>query len=274
MRARCASFFSRVPAGRGASARWGIVSIGDMTAPRLVWIERDGIPLIADPGAHDVGVTVAFSTRLGGASDAPYDSLNLSTMVGDEEDRVRANRDRLATAAGFEPGSVAFGRQVHGATIVDVQGGSPEPVAACDALVALDDSTTVGVMTADCVPVLLASATRVAAVHAGWRGLVAGVIEAAVQRLGTIERAWVGPSIRACCYEVGSEVVAAFAERGLPSAGRDRVDPGQAAVVSLTKLGVTDIAASSECTSCDSRFFSHRRDGTTGRQGALIARGT
>jgi purine-nucleoside/S-methyl-5'-thioadenosine phosphorylase / adenosine deaminase len=107
-------------------------------------------------------------------------------------------------------------------------------------------------------------------VHAGWRGLVAGAIEAGVAAVGPVTRAWVGPSIHACCYEVSTEVLDAFAAAGLPRAGDDRVDPGRAATFALRRAGVHAIAATDECTSCDRRYFSYRRDGLTGRQGSFV----
>jgi copper oxidase (laccase) domain-containing protein len=109
----------------------------------------------------------------------------------------------------------------------------------------------------------------VAVAHAGWRGVVAGVVGAAVEAVGEVTCAWVGPSIHACCYEVGPEVIQAFSDQDLPIAGPDRVDPGGAAVVQLRRHGVDTIVRSSECTFCDRRYFSYRRDGLTGRQGAF-----
>ena len=107
-------------------------------------------------------------------------------------------------------------------------------------------------------------------VHAGWRGLVAGAIEAGIDAVGPVAGAWVGPAIHSCCYEVSDDVLEAFRARGLPTAGEDRVDPGRAADFALRRAGVEEVVATDECTSCDRRYFSYRRDGLTGRQGSFI----
>jgi copper oxidase (laccase) domain-containing protein len=108
--------------------------------------------------------------------------------------------------------------------------------------------------------------------HAGWRGLVAGVIEAGIATLGSPLRAWIGPCIRACCYEVGSEVVEAFRSKDLPVADRSHVDIAEAATAALSRAGVSQVAVSDACTCCNPSYFSYRRDGVTGRQGAFAAR--
>lgn len=238
--------------------------------PRLEWRDSDGLQWLTDPGAEERGLRVAFTTRLGGVSSAPFESLNLSAMVGDDDGSVSANRALVSRAAGFDPDSVALPRQVHGAEVAEVDRGSSEPVADCDALVTDSRTATVGVLAADCVPILMTDGDSLAAIHAGWRGLAAGVIQRAAERLGTVRTAWIGPSIHACCYEVGRDVIDAFEDAELPVASEDRVDPGRAAIVALRKSGVDAVATSVECTSCDRRFYSHRRDGRTGRQGAFI----
>jgi copper oxidase (laccase) domain-containing protein len=101
---------------------------------------------------------------------------------------------------------------------------------------------------------------------------VAGAIERGIEAVGTPLAAWVGPSIRSCCYEVGPDVVSAFEERNLPVADSWHVDPGSAAFIVLKRAGIENVASASDCTSCDGRYFSHRRDRKSGRQGALIAR--
>jgi polyphenol oxidase len=107
--------------------------------------------------------------------------------------------------------------------------------------------------------------------HAGWRGVLAGVIQAGLAALGPPSGAWIGPSIHSCCYRVGPEVVAAFRAAGLPVAGPDRVDPGRAAAHVLEEGGVREVAISRDCTYCSPHYFSYRRDGVTGRQGAFTA---
>jgi YfiH family protein len=216
-------------------------------------------------------VLIAFSERDGGVSAAPYDTLNLALRVGDDPADVTENRRRVAAAAGFEAASLALARQVHGADVLEVDPGSSGVVGTADVLLSRSPGHVVGILTADCAPVAIVGRGGVAIAHAGWRGLVAGVVENALAAVGPAWAAWVGPSIRSCCYEVGPEVVDAFTERGLPVAGPRRVDPGHAATVALSRSGVEHIAVTTHCTSCDEGYFSYRRDGVTGRQGAFVA---
>lgn len=233
------------------------------------------LPLLRDDGAAEWGVRVAFSKRLGGVSRAPYDSLNMSPFLEDDPEDVARNHERFRDS--LSVGSLKFVKQVHGSTVLDA--GFAQPVAgeACvlgegDALVAeRGEAGGVVVLAADCVPVLLAGSDRIAAVHAGWKGLVGGVIERALDAVGDVKAAWVGPSIRGCCYEVGNEVLDAFAEADLPRTDESHVDPGGAAAVILGRAGVPEVTTASDCTYCDATFFSYRRDGVTGRQAAAIA---
>src|SRR5918996_1429655 len=201
--------------------------------PTLTDVDADGLRLVADESAAERGLRVFFTDRRGGVSSAPFDSLNLAARVGDDAERVEENRRRIAGAAGFDVARLALARQVHGARVI-LWG---------DGVVAL--------------------------VHAGWRGLVAGAVETGAAATGNVNAAWVGPSIHACCYEVGPEVIDAFEGRNLPVADGAHVDPGRAAAVALRGAGVEAIAVSEVCTSCDRSYFSHRRDGVTGRQGAF-----
>ena len=230
----------------------------------------DGIRLIADDDAFARGVLVAFSDRNGGVSKLPYDTLNLAARVGDDVTDVDDNRARLAAAAGFAPSALVLTRQVHAADVIEAGPDDSGMIGAADILITRVPGRVLGILSADCVPVVLHGGDCVAVVHAGWRGLVRGAIEAGVAALGAVERAWVGPSIHACCYEVGPEVVEAFAAHGLPVAAPDRVDPGRAAMVALRRAGVEHIEAITDCTSCDTRYFSYRRDGVTGRQGSFV----
>ncbi|MGI8774318.1 MAG: polyphenol oxidase family protein [Actinomycetota bacterium] len=236
----------------------------------LTWITADGVPYLTDTRAEQAGLRVAFTTRRGGRSGPPFDTLNLSDYVGDEAGAVADNRRTALAACGFEPDSLATLRQVHGTDVIEVGRGACGSQGEADALATGERGATLGVLAADCVPVLLCGSRGVAAAHAGWRGLVAGVLDAAVARVGA-DAAWVGPSIRACCYEVGGEVVTAFEGAGLPVEDERHVDPSWSAVVALQRAGVAKVASATECTSCDDRFFSFRRDGTTGRQAGLIA---
>ena len=229
-----------------------------------------GLSILTDEAALSDGLLVAFTDRNGGVSRPPYDSLNLGWPVGDDAAQVDRNREIVATALGFDSAAVARVHQVHGAEVVRA-GASGGLLGDADALVTDRPGRVLTVTTADCVPVVLAGEGRIAIAHAGWRGLVRGVLEAAVETLGRASRAWVGPSIHACCYEVGPEVTEAFDRAGLPVAAEDRVDPGRAAVVALRRAGVEAINVSDACTSCESRFFSYRRDGVTGRQAAFVS---
>jgi len=239
--------------------------------PSLESHKNCGVRVMTDPAALLAGVLIAFTDRHGGVGAAPYDTLNLALRVGDDPKVVAANRSRVAAAAGFDAASLALARQVHGADVLEVDPGSSGVVGTADVLVSRSPGQVVGILTADCAPVVVAGARGVAIAHAGWRGLVAGVIDRAVAAVAPAWAGWIGPSIHACCYEVGGEVVDAFTERGLPVAGRGRVDPGRAAAAALLRAGVEHIAASTDCTSCDDGYFSFRRDGVTGRQGAFVA---
>ncbi|MGH2776590.1 MAG: polyphenol oxidase family protein [Actinomycetota bacterium] len=240
------------------------------TQATLLEVHAGGLRFLTDRRARDRGVLVAFSDRNGGVSDAPFDTLNISRSVGDP-DQAATNRGRVAAALGFDVDSLAHVRQVHGAEVVEAPAGCSGVQGEGDGLVARDQGVVCGVLTADCVPVLLEGNGSVAALHAGWRGLVAGILERGVEEVGPVAAAWIGPSIHACCYEVGDEVIGAFARAGLPVAGPRRVDPSAAALAALQRAGVTNIARSEECTSCGSNYFSYRRDGETGRQGAFVS---
>lgn len=218
------------------------------------------------------GVRVAFTDRLGGVSVPPYESLNLAARVGDHPSMVGTNRRRAAEAAGFALDELALARQVHGRDLIEVLPGTAGVVGEGDALVASEPGVVLGILTADCAPVLLAGPGGIGVAHAGWRGLVAGVIDVAVAWLGIVERAWVGPSIHSCCYAVGDEVLEAFRSAGLPVADAGHVDTATAAVAALHRAGVAEVEVAAECTSCDARYFSYRRDGLTGRQGAFVWR--
>ena len=230
----------------------------------------DGIHLLTDGRARERGVLVAFTDRAGGVSRPPYDSLNLAARVGDDRAHVDENRRRVGAAAGFRVDELCLARQVHAAGAIEARRGDAGVLGEADVLLTREPGVALGILTADCAPVVVAGQHGVAIAHAGWRGLVAGVVEVAIEAVGPVEAAWVGPCIRACCYEVGPEVIQAFAARGLP-VGDDRVDPMDAAVAALRAEGIDEIAAAGVCTSCDRSYFSYRRDGVTGRQGAFAA---
>jgi polyphenol oxidase len=207
------------------------------------------------------GGTALFTTRRGGVSEGPYASLNLGLWTDDDARRVRDNRERVRAAAGAS--RLAQGRQVHGTrVVVDAEG-----IEEADGQVISGRGVAAVVLVADCLPVALAGQQRVGVVHAGWRGLAAGVLEAGVEATGAVCAA-IGPGIGPCCYEVGDDVRAVFgtSERtlDLKAIARGR----------LEAAGVRDIHDCGLCTSCDAeRFFSHRRDrGVTGRQAGLAWR--
>lgn len=224
----------------------------------------------------------AFSTtRAGGASRGPYASFNLGDHVGDDPATVAQNRELLRAAFQL-PGEPSWLRQVHGIQVVDAaQADAPREA---DGAWSAQPGVVCAVLTADCLPVLLCdrAGTQVAALHAGWRGLAAGVIEQGVGSLTAAPEdllAWLGPAIGPHAYEVGPDVKAAFTQRN-PSAeigfaprgdGRYLADVYALARLRLTDLGVTNIYGGGFCTFTDrDRFFSFRRDGVCGRMASLI----
>ncbi|MFA5786425.1 MAG: peptidoglycan editing factor PgeF [Actinomycetota bacterium] len=249
------------------------------------------LPLLTVPALATSGIRVGFSGRLGGVSEGHLAGANLSFAVEDDPESVEENRRRLARALGFDSGSLVLGRQVHGARVVEVGevdrgAGSRDRHSAIpdtDALVTGVAGLPLGVLVADCLPLLLADpvAGRVAAVHVGWRGLGAGVVEAAVERLTAGADpasvvAVLGPRIGPCCFEVGEQVMWEITDRyplarSTSGAGRDAVDLGAGAIQALERLGVSHAVVSGECTRCESgRFFSYRADPLTGRQIGVV----
>lgn len=237
----------------------------------MEWRERDGVRWLE---AELPGARAAFSTRAGGVSEPPYNSLNVAVKTGDEPNRVHDNRRALAAALGIAPANVVMGRQVHGAALVwhetpqsprvyaDV---IPSPVEA-DAHATDQPGLVPLVMTADCLPVALAGPGGVAMAHAGWRGLAGGVLAGATARVGASGAA-IGPGIGPCCYEVGDEVLSEFAHLDAVAEGR-MLDLPAVARALLERAGVTAVETTDLCTRCNPElFYSHRRDGAkTGRQ--------
>lgn len=239
--------------------------------PTLVATSSSGLHAFEDPAARDHGVVVAFTDRRGGVSAAPFDSLNLALSVGDDPDAVERNRALVADAFGYEGSGPALARQVHGAELIEVPGGCSGVMGEADVLATSARDQSIAILTADCTPVVVWGERGVAIAHAGWRGLVAGAIERSVEWVGAARAAWVGPCIRACCYEVGPEVIEAFERKGLPIADASHVDPRDASIHVLQESGVTAVAATDICTYENPNFYSYRRDGVTGRQGALVS---
>jgi YfiH family protein len=223
------------------------------------------------------GARAAFSTRVGGASEAPYDSMNLAVKTGDAQGRVHDNRRALAAALGIAPENVVMARQVHGAELLWHEAPQDPQIYAevvkspyeADAHATAQPGLVPFVMTADCLPVALAGPGGVAMAHGGWRGLAGGVLERAAESVRA-EAAAVGPGIGPCCYEVGDEVLEAFEPLEGVAEGR-MLDLPAVARALLERHSVTAVETADLCTSCNADlFFSHRRDGErTGRQAGL-----
>jgi YfiH family protein len=232
-------------------------------------------PFFADGdhiAAHLPGARVLFTTRRGGVSTGPYASLNLGLLTDDDPEAVAHNRSTLAARTGV----LAHGRQVHGTEVRRVLAppdadAAPEPA---DGQATALPGVAPLALTADCLPIALATTGAVAMVHAGWRGLAGGVIEEGMAALRELDpdghaAAAIGPGARSCCYEVGDEVREALGQDGptadLPGAARER----------LEAMGVTEVHDAGLCAMCSDPglFFSHRRDGgVTGRQAGVVWR--
>ncbi|WET11467.1 peptidoglycan editing factor PgeF [Pseudomonas sp. D3] len=225
-----------------------------------------------------VQVKACVTTRAGGVSLAPFDSLNLGDHVEDSPEAVLENRRRLTEAFHIQP---AWLRQVHGVSVVEAD---PGRIAEADGSWTSTPGIACTSMTADCLPALFCNraGTRVAAAHAGWRGLAAGVLEAAVESLEAEPAdilVWLGPAIGPQAFEVGPEVRKAFvqqlpgtAQAFVPSRnpGKFMADIYQLARLRLAARGITAVYGGGLCTVSDPRFFSYRRSPLTGRFASLI----
>ncbi|HJW74719.1 MAG TPA: polyphenol oxidase family protein [Thermoleophilia bacterium] len=259
----------------GASSR---ASIQERRDAELAWYEVRGD-----------GWRVGFSTRLGGVSQGPHATLNIGYSVADQQRAVAENRRRFAAALGVEVRDLVVPGQVHGTTLASVglaergRGafGRETVVHDTDGLLTGAAGVPLMVTFADCVPVLIVArgasgAARIALVHAGWRGMLAGIVAKAVRELTSsparLEAAVVGPSIGPCSFSVGEDVGRRF-EAAFPGSWQEgRVDLWRAAEQQLTAAGLAarEVVNPWLCTVCDQRFFSHRRDkGCTGRQAAI-----
>jgi polyphenol oxidase len=223
---------------------------------------------------------VAFSTRLGGVSEGPYESLNLGLLTADEPDRVRENRRLLCEEVGADADAATMALQVHGARVarsdrrgVMTSGAVFEP---CDGLWTDEPGEALMLIAADCLPIALCrtnGSPALAVLHVGWKGLLAGIAAAGARVLqpGPVAAA-IGPGIGPCCYEVGDGVAEPYRRRFGPDVLRGRnLDLPDAAGRALREAGVESIERSDLCTACrPDLFFSHRRDrGMTGRQGVI-----
>ena len=221
------------------------------------------------------GYEVAFTTRVGGVSEGRYASLNLGRKSGDEVERVDENRRIACAALGADVAKLALNYQVHSNRVLQAVPAARGEHA--DGLWTDDPGLPILAMSADCLPIALVRAETdepaVAVLHAGWRGLLAGIVEAGARALGggTLAAA-VGPAIGPCCYEVGEEVAAPFRERFGDDVVRERhLDLWTSAERALRAAGVERVDRFDRCTACEPEtFFSHRRDGgRTGRQGVI-----
>jgi purine-nucleoside/S-methyl-5'-thioadenosine phosphorylase / adenosine deaminase len=249
----------------------------------MEWRERDGVKwLEADLG----GARAAFSTRLGGVSQPPFDELNLGVFTDDDPAAVTENRQRLANVLGLKPDQVVFAHQVHGTRLIDhsdapaqsrgsfvrdIRTKEPrEGVSEADGHLVREPGLAPLVFVADCLPIALYGPRELAVIHAGWRGLAGGIVEAAAEAVGATAAA-IGPGIGPCCYEVGEELLDAFDDLGNGIADGRMLDLPEVARRKLANAGVEQVEAAGLCTSCEpGLFFSHRRDhGRTGRQAGI-----
>jgi YfiH family protein len=227
--------------------------------------------------------TVVFSTRVGGVSEGPYESLNLGILTGDDPARVVENRRVLAGRTGVDPERARMAWQQHRA---DVRKATPEGILtpgtqheAGDGWWTDEPGQGMMLVTADCLPVAIArqngAPPALAVLHVGWRGLLEGIVPNGVSAVGGgALAAAIGPGIGPCCYEVGPDVAEPYkAEYGAEVLVDGKLDLWRATELALERAGVTEIERTDLCTYCHPElFFSHRRDrGTTGRQGVIAA---
>ena len=227
---------------------------GSPNCPLMEWREQDGVRWLH---AGLPRALAAFSTRLGGRSAGPFESLNLGLRTGDERAAVLTNRARLAAAIDRDPDGMLLGRQVHEAEVLVRErapepnpyvGGQPAPAA--DGQATATPRLTPLVQVADCLPVALAGERGVAMLHCGWRGLAAGIVARGVEAVGATAAA-IGPGIGRCCYEVDEPVLSRFADLGDGIATGRMLDLEAVATRLLERAGVVEIEAAGLCTSCE-----------------------
>lgn len=235
------------------------------------------------PDLSNRPVRMVFTSRAGGVSRSPYDAFNLGTHVGDDPADVAANRQRLADILGLPAERFVWMEQLHTNTVTVVDGPADEPVATTDAIVTRKKNLALCVLVADCTPVLLSdhSAGVIAAAHAGRMGARNGIVRRTVEEMVALgaapERIQVllGPAAAGESYEVPAEM-AADVEKHLPGSrtttkqGTAGIDVRAGLVRQLMGMGVTHIDADPRDTITDTDFFSHRREGVTGRQAGVI----
>jgi len=264
-----------------------------MSAPAITEHRQGGIAWFAAEHLERHGVRHGFTARSGGVSRGPFSSLNFSSREGDVPRRVIENWGRIETAAALPESGWALLSQVHGARVERVAAGGPSchhrrNHAEADALTTTASGVVLGVLTADCLPVILAvpGASAIAIAHAGWRGTLEGVVPQTVRELCAVAGAApheilaaIGPSIGLCCLQVGGEVHEAFHERWgaahtrriLQKSDPWRLDLQTANLLQLREAGVrsSNVAIVQICTCCrKDLFFSYRRDGR--RSGRML----
>lgn len=257
------------------------LELGRSTRPRTEWtvsmrrVSRNGVVFYE---ARLPEAKACFTTRLGGASLAPFDTLNLGVITADDRRTVLLNRTTTATALGIDPGRVRVGLQVHGSEIIchTEEFGEDHFIERVDDPPEADGHVTtlrevpLMVLAADCLPVAVRGPDGLAMLHCGWRGLAGTLIQDAVALVGGTAAA-IGPGIGPCCFEVGPDVTDAFSGLGKGVLSGRKCDLFMVAERLLRASGVVDIETAGICTfCCEDEFFSHRRDGgVTGRQAGL-----
>jgi purine-nucleoside/S-methyl-5'-thioadenosine phosphorylase / adenosine deaminase len=223
---------------------------------------------------HQGGYVVGFTTRQGGVSEGQYASLNLGLRTGDDPQRARDNRRIACAALGADIGRLTHNHQVHSSRVVRAVPGQPGEQA--DGLWTDEPGVPLLALSADCLPIVVArtdGARAVAVLHAGWKGLLDGIVQTGVKALGGgALAAAIGPAIGPCCYEVGEDVAAPYRERfGEDVMQGRKLDLWTSAERALRAARVARVDRFDRCTSCEpDTFFSHRRDhGDTGRQGVI-----
>lgn len=245
---------------------------GFRTTGTAQWIEADW--------PAPAGVRALTTLRAGGCSEPPYASLNLAGHVGDRGEDVTENRRRIAALCAL-PSEPVWLKQAHGTQVID--GADPHADRRADGACTEEASVVCAVLTADCVPILLCdrAGTQVAALHGGWRGLAAGIIEAglaAMRKPPDRLIAWLGPAISNAHYEIGDEIRTVFLGRH-PQLGRTFTAAGPdhwlcdlyaIARHLLAQAGIGEVFGGDRCTYSEDCFYSFRRDGETGRMATLI----
>ena len=231
------------------------------------------------------GAEILFSDRTGGVSAPPFDTANAGYGRGDDPAAVAENRRRIGAGLGgraADPQTWTCLHQVHGPGVHEAGLHPPGRLPEADASVSTEGDAVLAILTADCAPVALVGPGVVGAIHAGWRGLAAGVVEAAVGRVEALcgdvpVAAVLGPCIHPCCYEFSRPDLEQVARRlgpaveGRTASGGLALDVPAAVRIALARAGVEAVTDLGVCTSCSPRHFSHRRDGRTGLQAMLVA---